>query len=35
LYHTLGINPATTTLLDPNGRPQHLLERGAVMREVV
>jgi hypothetical protein len=25
LYHNLGINPATTTLNDPTGRPQHLV----------
>jgi uncharacterized protein (DUF1501 family) len=35
LYRTLGINPGTTTLTDPNGRPQHLLERGEVMRELI
>lgn len=27
LYHSLGIDPMTTTLLDPTGRPQHLVER--------
>ena len=30
LYHNLGIDLATTTLVDPNGRPQHLLDRGHV-----
>lgn len=35
LYHNLGIDLATTTLLDPNGRPQHLLDRGQPIREVV
>ncbi len=24
LYHNLGINPETTTINDPTGRPQHL-----------
>jgi hypothetical protein len=35
LYRTLGIDPATTTLLDPTGRPQHLLDRGTPIREVL
>jgi hypothetical protein len=35
LYHNLGINPATTTLTDPTGRPQHLLAAGEVIRELV
>jgi hypothetical protein len=35
LYRTLGIEPLSTTLLDPNGRPQHLLDRGAPIREVM
>ena len=35
LYQTLGINPATTTLTDPNGRPQHVLDRGTPIRELV
>ena len=35
LYHILGINPGTTTLTDPNGRPQFLLDRGSVIRELV
>jgi uncharacterized protein (DUF1501 family) len=34
LYRTLGIEPLSTALLDPNGRPQHLLDRGAPIREV-
>jgi uncharacterized protein (DUF1501 family) len=34
LYHNLGINPATTTINDPTGRPQHLVDR-APMRELV
>jgi uncharacterized protein (DUF1501 family) len=35
LYRFLGIDPETTTLTDPNGRPQHLLDRGEPMREVM
>ncbi|HMC67484.1 MAG TPA: DUF1501 domain-containing protein, partial [Gemmataceae bacterium] len=35
LYGNLGINPATTTLIDPNGRPQHLLDIGQPIRELV
>jgi hypothetical protein len=34
LYHALGLNPGTTTLPDPTGRPQYLTE-GAVIRELV
>lgn len=26
MYHNLGLNPATTTINDPTGRPQHLIE---------
>jgi uncharacterized protein (DUF1501 family) len=35
LYHVLGIDPSATTLTDPNGRPQHLLERGEPLRELI
>jgi hypothetical protein len=35
LYRTLGIDPSATTLIDPNGRPQHLLECGEPLRELV
>jgi Protein of unknown function (DUF1501) len=35
LYHTLGINPLQTTIRDPRGRPQYLLDGGEVLREVV
>jgi hypothetical protein len=35
LYRVLGIDPMTTTLMDPNGRPQHLLERGESMHELI
>ncbi|HWB00669.1 MAG TPA: DUF1501 domain-containing protein [Pirellulales bacterium] len=34
LYHNLGIDPATTTLVDPSGRPQFLVEKPP-MRELV
>jgi uncharacterized protein (DUF1501 family) len=35
LYRVLGIDPMATTLMDRNGRPQHLLERGEPMRELL
>ena len=35
LYRNLGIDPGTTTVTDPNGRPQHLLEHGQPIRELV
>ena len=35
LYHNLGINPSTTTLTDPSGRPQHLLDKGEPIRELL
>jgi hypothetical protein len=34
LYHNLGIDPSTTTITDPSGRPQHLVE-AAPLRELV
>jgi len=34
LYHNLGIDPSTTTINDPSGRPQHLVD-SAPMRELV
>ncbi|MBX9627446.1 MAG: DUF1501 domain-containing protein [Gemmataceae bacterium] len=34
LYHALGLDPMTTTVNDPTGRPQHLAE-GVVMPELV
>jgi uncharacterized protein (DUF1501 family) len=34
LYHNLGINPATTTINDPTGRPQHVID-SPILREVV
>ena len=35
IYHNLGINPMTTTLVDPTGRPQYLLDKREPMRELV
>ena len=35
LYHNLGITPTSTTLLDPSGRPQHVVDKGEVMSELV
>lgn len=34
LYHNLGINPAGATIIDPTGRPQHVID-AAPLREVV
>jgi hypothetical protein len=34
LYHNLGLDPSTTTIPDPTGRPQHLIDEPA-MRELV
>jgi hypothetical protein len=35
IYDNLGINVATTTIPDHNGRPQYLLERQQPIRELV
>jgi len=35
LYHHLGINARTVTIPDTRGRPQYLLDRGEVIREMV
>ena len=35
LYHNLGIDARTVTVIDPQGRPQFLLDEGSVMRELV
>ncbi len=35
LYHNLGIDLDTTTIEDPSGRPQYLLDRGQPIAEVV
>jgi uncharacterized protein (DUF1501 family) len=34
LYHNLGINPSTTTINDPTGRPQHVVDEPAI-RELI
>ncbi len=34
LYHNLGIDPGTTTLNDPTGRPQHLVDHGRPIAEL-
>ena len=34
IYDNLGINVATTTIPDHNGRPQYLLERQQPIREL-
>jgi hypothetical protein len=35
VYHQLGIDPGTTTLVDPNGRPQYLIEQRTPIRELI
>jgi hypothetical protein len=35
LYHNLGINPFGTTIVDPSGRPQYLLDSGKRLQEVL
>jgi uncharacterized protein (DUF1501 family) len=35
LYHNLGISARATTIADPTGRPQYLLERGEPLQELV
>ena len=35
LYRNLGIDLSTTTIPDPNGRPQHLVESGQAIRELM
>jgi hypothetical protein len=34
LYHSLGLNPETTTITDPSGRPQHLTD-GKIISELI
>jgi hypothetical protein len=34
IYHNLGLDPMTTTIPDPTGRPQHIVEQPA-LRELV
>ena len=35
LYHNMGIDAASTTVVDPSGRPQYLLDRGQRIGELV
>lgn len=35
LYHQLGIDVGNTTIADPSGRPQFLVDRRDVIRELV
>ncbi len=35
LYHNLGVNLTATTIRDPRGRPQYLVDRGKPIRELV
>lgn len=35
LYHNLGIDTETTTIIDPNGRPQYLLEHRSPIAELI
>lgn len=35
LYHNLGIDPVSTTIIDPNGRPQYLLDKREPISELV
>jgi hypothetical protein len=35
LYHNLGIDVASTMLIDPAGRPQYLVDRRTPIRELV
>jgi hypothetical protein len=35
IWHNLGLNPETTTIFDPGNRPQHLVDGGEVMKELI
>ncbi len=35
LYHHVGLDPHRTSLTDPQGRPQHLLDTGTALRELM
>lgn len=35
IYHHLGIDPHRTAITDPQGRPQHLLDEGQPIRELI
>ncbi len=35
VYHQIGIDPETTTLIDPNGRPQYLVQHREPIHELI
>ena len=35
LYHNLGIDGRKTTVIDPTGRPQYLVDTGQPIRELI
>tara|TARA_B100000686_G_C16460182_1_gene796676 strand:- start:568 stop:789 length:222 start_codon:yes stop_codon:yes gene_type:complete len=35
LYHNMGIDVATTTIKDPSGRPQYLVDHRAPIHELI
>jgi hypothetical protein len=35
MYHHVGLDPHRTSLTDPQGRPQHLLDTGHALRELI
>ena len=35
LYHNLGVNPRATTVMDPTGRPQYLVDVGQPIQELI
>ena len=35
LYHQLGIDPRKTTVMDPTGRPQYLVDIGQPISELI
>ncbi len=35
IWHNLGLDPETTTIFDPGNRPQHLVDGGTVIKELV
>ena len=35
IYHSIGIDPGMTTLIDPTGRPQYLIDKRDPIAELV
>ena len=35
LYHHMGLDPRTTQIIDPAGRPQYLVERNQPIKELI